>query len=77
MTDTIDSSTGDSSTGPAAAPADVTPSGEVAALLARCEEAGRERRPLERVDALAVLRLSDEDTVAAVASAGRAWCARK
>jgi len=44
---------------------------EAAALLERCEAAGREGRQLERADALGVLRLSDADTLAAVAAAGR------
>jgi biotin synthase len=48
-----------------------TPAQEVAALLARCESAGRAGEALERADALAVLRLSDADTLAAVAAAGR------
>ncbi|MCP4435591.1 MAG: biotin synthase BioB [Actinomycetia bacterium] len=40
-------------------------------LLARCEERGRAGEPLDRDDALAVLGLSDADTIAAVTSAGR------
>ena len=62
MTDTIDAST---------EPASSTPVGDVAALLERCEATGRARRPLDRADAMAVLRLSDVDTLAAVTSAGR------
>ena len=71
MTDTIDPAEAAPAPSDANPDGDVTPGSEVAALLARCEAAGRDRRPLDRADALAVLRLSDEDTVAAVASAGR------
>lgn len=66
MTDTIDSSAQT-----ARAIGGVTPSADVAGLLARCEAAGRAGEALDPTDALAVLRLSDEDTVVAVASAGR------
>jgi biotin synthase len=48
-----------------------TPVEPVADLLERCESAAREGRCPERSDALAVLRLSDADTLAAVAAAGR------
>lgn len=44
---------------------------DTATLLARCEEAARAGEAPSRPDALAVLRLSAADTVAAVAAAGR------
>jgi biotin synthase len=42
-----------------------------AALLARCEDAARAGEAPAREDLLAVLRLSDEDTLGAVTAAGR------
>jgi biotin synthase len=50
----------------------VAPTGDpgTADLLARCLEAARRGEPIDRADALAVLRLPDADTVAAVATAG-------
>ena len=48
-----------------------TPSAAVPALLDRCETAARDGLASVREDALAVLRLSDADTIAAIAAAGR------
>ena len=64
MTDVIDPSLSKT-------PAPAAPPGEVVELLARCEAAGWAGEPLERDDALAVLRLCDADTLAAVTAAGR------
>ena len=77
MTDTIDHQ--ESPGARAAAPtapdtppnAPTTPSSGAADLIARCEAAATAGQAPTRDDALAVLGLSDADTVAAVAAAGR------
>lgn len=60
----------DLSDAPTPAPA-ATPTQQVAGLLQRCEAAARDGRAPDRADCLAVLRLSDADTLAAVTAAGR------
>jgi biotin synthase len=56
---------------PQAAPGSGAARIDVAALLERCTDAAEAGRAPARDDALAVLRLSDDDTLAAVAAAGR------
>jgi biotin synthase len=68
VTDVIDPSVAGSEQGP---PIETTPPDQVADLLDRCEAAARQGERPDRSDALAVLRLSDADTLAAVAAAGR------